>query len=142
MSLQPPPIYAPIIDDQGKATLPWILFFNQQFTGDTGDSWTPNFANLTVTGTPTFSGTIYKVSKNLAYFTAVITPATDTTSTAGTTYIDNFPLTVNKDGSCLAVGANVGGTAGMCVASNNRIYTPAWTSISVPVTVCGLIEAS
>lgn len=147
MSVQPPPIYDPIskIDEQGKTDgkigLPWILFFNQVFSGDAGTAWTPAFTSLTVTGTPTFTGTLYKISSSLIFFTAVITPATNTSSTAQTTYINNFPLTIRKDGGCLAVGNSSGGV-GMAVASTKRIYTPAWTNVTTPVTISGLIEAS
>ncbi len=142
LALNPPPIYMPLVGDDGKATMPWILFFNQNFTGDTGKDWTPSFVSLASTGTPTFSGRIYKVSDNLLFFTAVITPATDTTSTAGTTYIANPPFTILRDGTCSAAGGNVGSLTGMCTAATNRIFVPAWTSAVVPITVTGLIEAS
>ena len=131
-----------MIDNQGKPTLPWILFFNQLFTGDTGQSWTPSFTSLTSTGTPTFAGKFYKISSELVYFTAVVTPATNTTATAGVTYINNPPVSINRDGACLAAAANLGGLSGMCVASSNRIYVPGWSAVTVPVTVSGLMEAS
>lgn len=142
MSINPPPIYMPVGGDDGKATTQWVLFFNQMFTGDTGNDWTPNFVSLGSTGTPTFSGRYYKLSSGLIYFTAVVTPATDTTSTAGTTYIKDLPFTILRDGTCLAAAANVGGFNGMCTAATNRIYVPAWTSAVTAVTVTGLIEAS
>ena len=141
MSVQPPPIYQPIVDANGKVTLPWILFFSQLFGGDAGTPWTPAFTGLTVSGTPTFSGTLYKISNNLIFFTAVIKPGTNTSSVAGTTYINNFPLQINKDGACEAVAAN-SGAVGMAVAATQRIYTPAWTTVTSPVTVTGLLEAS
>lgn len=97
---------------------------------------------LTTVGTPSFAGAIYKISSTLVYFRAVITPATNTSSVAGTTYIDNFPLTINHDGACFAVANNTGANAGMAAAGTGRIYTPAWTTVASPVTVTGILEAS
>lgn len=141
MTVQPPPIYEPVIGQDGKATLPWILFFDQVFTGDAGTSWTPSFTGLTISGTPTLTGTIYRLSSRLVFFSALITPATNTTAVAGTTYIDNFPVTINKDGAILAASAN-SASPGMAVAASQRIYTPAWSALTTPVTVSGLLEAS
>lgn len=101
-SVQPPPIQHPVIDEGSLATLPWILFFNQVFSGDTGTDWTPSFTSLTETGTPTITGRYYKFGA-LVYFYVLVTPATDTSATAGTTYINNFPLDVTSDGACFAV---------------------------------------
>lgn len=136
------PIYEPVIEEDGKARLPWILFFNSIFTGDTGTVWTPTFTNLTITGTPTITGKIYKIGQSLAYFSVRIVPATDTASVAGTTYINNFPLTLKADGACLAVSGLLGSNAGMCDSATNRIYVPVWTAVTVPLTVVGIVEAS
>lgn len=141
--VSPPPTYNPLIEDQsGNASLRWILFFNSIYTGDTGTDWTPTFTNLTTVGTPTITGRYFRISQNLVYFSVVITPATSTTATAGTTYIDNFPLDITTDGACLAVSGGAGTPAGQCVASNNRIYVPAWSAVTVPLTIIGLVEAS
>jgi hypothetical protein len=138
-----PPTQQPLVDKNGAATLMWMLFFNGMFEGDAGEDWTPTLANLTeVGGAATKSGRLYQINQNLVYFTATITPVTNTSSTAGTTYINNFPLTLAADAACLAVAGNVGlGAAGHIVASNNRIYTPAWATITTPVTVIGLAAA-
>lgn len=142
MSLEPPPIYENIADQSGKASLAWILFFQNQFNGDAGTSWTPTFQNLTTTGTPTIRGKYFKLSKYLTYFSVNITPATDVSATAGTTYIDNFPLTINNDGVVFAVTGNLGDGPGHVVASNNRIYIPSLSAVTVPITLVGLMEAS
>lgn len=139
-SVQPPPIQHQVIDEGGLLTLPYILFFNQIFGGDTGTDWTPTFTSLTQTGTPTITGRYYKIGA-LVYFYVVVTPATDTTATAGTTYINNFPLDVTSDGACLAVSGLLGGSVGMVEASTNRIYVPAWSAVTVPLTVVGLVVA-
>lgn len=137
-----PPINEPILDNKGNLNLSWLMFFNQISIGDTGTEWTPAFTSLAETGTATFSGIYYKISQRLTYFRSVVTPATDTSSTAGTTYINNFPLTINANGQCLASSGTAGSvTAGSVVASSNRIYVPGWSAITVPVTITGLIEA-
>lgn len=137
-----PPTYTQMVDKDGKVTIPWALFFEQIYKGDQGNSWTPLATDLTVTGTPTFTGTYYQISSKLVFFHLKITPATDTSSVAGTTYFTGLPFTIAADGFCTAQSSNLGDPTGMVVASNQRIYTPAWTSISVPVTVTGVVEAS
>ena len=149
-SISPPPLYEPVVEKSDDpainthiATPAWALFFNSIFTGDTGTDWTPTFQNLGSTGTPTFSGRHYRIGRSLSYFRIVITPATNTTSVSGTTYCDNFPLTMRGDGVCFSVdpAAGVGGSIGVCQESNNRIYTPSWTSVTNPVIIIGMVEA-
>jgi len=142
VSVQPPPIYEILSNEEGKAELPWTLFFNQVYDGDAGTAWTPTFQNLGTTGTPTITGRYYRLSNYLNFFSITITPATDTTSTAGTTYCDNFPLAVSNDGACIGVGGALGLGAGIVQGTTGRIYPPAWTSVTVPVTIVGLVEAA
>lgn len=147
-NIQPPPIYQGLFDTtqqpiNGKATLPWILFFNQVFTGDLGTAWTPTFLNLTTVGTPTITGTYYRIGQGLVYFSVRILPATSTTSVAGTTQITNFPLKFNADGACLAVaGGGGGGNPGQMLANTTIIDVPSWTAVTVPLTIVGFGEAS
>lgn len=145
----PPPIYQPLIDAtdpkniSGVATVPWIAFFNSIFNGDAGADWTPTFTNLTVVGTsPVLTGRVYQISKYLSIFKAKVVPGTNTSATAGVTYIDNFPLTATGDGICFAVSGLLGTNSGMVEAATNRIYVPAWTTVTVPLTIIGLVEAS
>lgn len=143
-SIKSPPIYEPLADStNGIASLPWILFFNSLFTGDTGEVWTPSFTNLTVVGNaPTITGTIYRIGRSLAYFRIKVVPGTNTSSVAGTTYVNNFPLIMTADGACLAVSGLLGSISGMCDQSSNKIYVPTWTTVTVPLTVVGIVEAS
>lgn len=142
-SVKPPPIYAPIADgDTGLLTLPWILFLNSLFTGDTGTTWQPSFTNLTITGTPTITGRYYQIGRSLCYFKVKIVPATDTSSTAGSTYINNFPLTMNGDGACFAISGLLGSSSGACDSASNHVYVPAWAAVIVPLTIVGIVEAS
>lgn len=140
--LQAPPIYQPLLDNVGKATMPWVLFFNQLFFGDTGVDWTPSFTNLTQVGTPTITGKYYKISQSLVYFRVRIVPGTSTSSTAGTTYINNFPLSMTGDGACIAVSGLLGATPGMCDQASNHVYVPAWSVVTVPLSIVGMVEAS
>ncbi len=141
MKVPPIPTNEQMIDNRGNLTIPWLNFFQGLYNGDTGTEWTPTFVGLAETGTATFTGRIYRIGQRLAYFTITVTPATDTTSTAGVTYCDNFPMTLSANGTCLASSGVIGSSGGMCLASSNRIYTPAWAAFTTPVTVAGLVEA-
>lgn len=141
MTTNPAPITNPVVDENGLPTLPWTLFFNQNFEGDAGTLWTPNFVSLTGS-TTSITGIFYRLSQYLVYFSMTITPNGNTSSTAGTTYVDNFPLTFRNDGFNTVVSGTGGGGIGMNVRSNNRIYVPGWTNISVPLIIPGIVEAT
>lgn len=141
-AVTPAPIYDPVVDQTGRARPSWILYFNSLFEGDSGESWTPQFTSLTTVGTPTITGTYYKIGQYLVYFVINITPGTNTSSTAGTTYVGNFPLTFTGNGACAAVSGLLGGSLGMIDRASNRIYVPAWTTVTAPLTVVGFCEAS
>ena len=142
MTTQAPPIYEPVVEQDGKPRLPWILFFNQMFDGDPGKEWTPTFTDLTEVGTPTITGRYYKLTKYLTFFHVNITPDTSTTATAGTTYIDNYPLQFTNDSVNWAVTGGLGDGPGHIVSATNRIYTPGWSAVTVPLTIIGFGEAT
>lgn len=138
MSIEPPPITDLMIEQNGLARIPWILFFNNIFEGDGGTDWTPTFTSLGSTGTPTITGRYFRITQRLALFFVTITPATNTSSTAGTTYISNFPLVFSYNSICLVgTGSGAVQAIGGIRASDNRIYTPAWTNETIPLTVVG-----
>jgi len=140
MTTNPAPITNPVVDESGLPTLPWTLFFNQNFEGDTGTSWSPNFVNLTGS-TSNITGIFYRLSQYLTYFSINITPDGNTSATAGTTYVDNFPLTFRNDGFNTVVSGTGGGTIGSNERTSNRIYVPGWSNISIPLVVVGIVEA-
>lgn len=142
MTVTPAPIIEPVIEESGLPTIPWISFFNSLYEGDSGEVWSPEFTNLTTVGTPTITGSYYRIGQFLTYFRITVTPATSTTSTAGTTYVGNFPLTFAGDGACLAVSGLLGGSAGMIDRASNRIYVPAWSAVTVPLSIVGFAEVS
>ena len=141
MPLSPAPITQKISNKDGLPTLPWVLFFNQNFEGDAGEAWSPNFVGLTISGTPTITGRFYRLSQYLVFFKIDIEPDTSTSATAGSTYVDNFPLGVTGNGFCTVVAGNTGGSIGMVRASDKRIYVPAWTNVTDTVSVLGICEA-
>ena len=143
MTTESPPIRDNLIeDDTGAISMPWILFFNQTFNGDSGAAWTPTFTDLTESGTPTITGRYYQLSKYVTYFNIIVTPGTNTSAVAGTTYVDNFPLTAYSNGICGTVSNRLGGSLGMVEATSNRIYVPAWTTLTTPVNIIGIVEAT
>lgn len=138
--LEPPPLYDQMIDESGKAKWSWSMFFQKLYQGDSGTNWTPTFTNLTTVGSPVISGTYYRLTRSLTYFSINITPATSTTSVAGTTYC-NYPLKLNNNGICFAVTGLLGSGSGMCDKASNNIYVPAWSAVTVPITIIGFVEA-
>lgn len=141
MTIGAPPLYEKISGEDGKPKRAWYQFFDDVFKGDPGDVWVPTFQNLTTVGTPTFSGAVYAVSHYLKLFRVTIVPGTSTSATAGSTYIDNCPVTFNYDGIVFAVSGGTGAGPGHVIASNNRIYVPSWTVVTVPLTLLGIVEA-
>ena len=140
MTTSPAPITQAVVDQTGLPTLPWTLFFNQNFTGDTGNNWDVNFIGLT--GNAEASGRYYRISQSLVYFTINIIPDGNTSAVSGTTYVDNFPLTFSGNGFNTVVSGDAGGAVGINRASDKRIYVPTWTDVSAPLTVIGLVEAT
>lgn len=142
-TVKPFPTYAQIVDENQKATIPALLFFDQIFRGDAGADWTPVATNLTTVGAaPTITGRVYQLSRSIAAFMINIIPGTNTSSTAGSTYFTGFPLTMNGDGVCAAVSGLLGGGNGMCDRASNRIYPPSWSAVTVSLTIIGIVEAS
>lgn len=140
MTITPPPLYDPITDKEGYPPKSWMEWLTAVYDGDVGDTWTPAFTNLTTVGSPTITGRYYRLLRRLCYFSVLIVPGTNTSAVAGSTYINNFPLTFTGDGPCFAVTGLLGDGPGHIVASNNRIYTPPWTTVTVPLTVIGIGE--
>jgi hypothetical protein len=139
--VQLPPQTEPLVDEDKFPTLNYASFFDGLATGDTGTIWTPTFVGLTEVGTAIKTGIYFRQTSKLAYFRITITPATSTTAVLGTTYCDNFPLTITSDGAANTVSGFTAATAGI-TASNKRIYTAAWAAIVTPIIITGTIEVS
>ncbi len=142
MTQNAPPLNQPLLNSDGSIPMQWILFFNQIYFGDAGQAWTPTFNSLTTVGaTPAISGRVYQLSKYLTMFTAKIIPGTNTSAVAGTTFIDNFPFIMQGNGICFAVSGRLGSSSGMCEQATNKIWVPAWTTVTVPLSLVGFVEA-
>lgn len=135
-----PPRTETLIDDDKFATLNWLAFFEDVAVGDVGTTWTPTFVGLTETGgTATKTGRYWRLSNTLAYFRIVITPVTDTSAVNGTTYCDNFPLTITAAGACFTISGFTAGISGI-TSADKRIYPTTWTTITTPITLTGIVE--
>lgn len=137
-----PPKTEPLVDKKdGFATLNWNVFFEQIADGDAGTTWAPTFTGLTEVGTAVKTGIYYRLNKKLVYYRIVITPGTNTSATLGTTYCNNFPLTMTGNGAnvtCSGYTASVSGTT----SSDKRIYTASWSLITTPITIVGIAEVT
>lgn len=138
--VEKPPILVPFFDQNGLISREWNLYFQFLSIGDPGTLWTPTFSGLT--GSPTITGYWYQMGMYQAFFTATINGTS--ASTAGTTYISNFPDTINTDSVILAANSttNIGIGTGIARAANQRIYTPTWAVTSQIVTVSGTIQTT
>jgi hypothetical protein len=139
--VQLPPKTEELVDENKFPTLTWISFFDGLASGDTGTVWVPTFVDLTETGAATKTGVYFRLTSTLVYFRITITPATNTSAVAGTTYCSNFPLTITSAGVAVSLSSFTAAVAGI-TASNKRIYTGTWTAITSPVTMVGLMEVS
>lgn len=143
--IKPPPTYDNIISaNTGKVTPSWLIFFDQLFSGDKGQAWTPTFSGLTYTGgAPTLSGYYYQLSSKVCKFNIVIVPSSgNSTSMAAAGYVSNFPLTFALDDPCFVCTNAPSVASGVCDSTNNRILLPTWTTITSKITIIGTVIAS
>ena len=93
-------------------------------------TWTPGVGNLTITGTPTFTGTYTKIGR-IVYFSANLSTTGTITSTAGTSFINSgFPYVsalavyyvtpVINGGTIASIGNGLTGISG----GSTIIYMP------------------
>jgi hypothetical protein len=132
-----------MIQPNGFVTKEWNEFFLRLVNGDPGQLWDPTFTGLTVVGDVTYSGKWYQLGRYQAYFSVTITSEGGTSaSTAGTTYIDNFPGNINADSVVLAANSttNIGIGTGNADSADGRIYTPSWVATTDTITISGTVE--
>jgi hypothetical protein len=101
-------------------------------------TFTPVPSNLTVVGTPTYTGYYTRIGR-VIYFSMNIVSTTSTTSAADSTTFSaaGFPVIVNDGGAfgtCTAVNRGNTGSLGVgqIVFSGGAttIFTPAWTAVA------------
>jgi len=97
-------------------------------------TWTPSPTNLTVVGTPTYTGKYTRIGRQVTCI-ACIDSTTSTTATAGSTSFSGLPFTAaavagNNGGNGIVVDTNtvtqVG--SGYIFTANNRFYVTGWTA--------------
>lgn len=99
-------------------------------------TWTPSFTNLTVVGSPTYTGSYTKIGR-MVYFQIGISGATSTASTANSTYVSNLPFSANGISVCGATNGNVANYGTGYVAST-YVYPPTWTTTGLSIAITGV----
>lgn len=123
-------------DENAKCDMKWLLFFQTLLNGDVGTAFSPEFVGLASTGTPTITGVYYQNAGFIDFYVR-ITPVTDTSSTAGTTY---FVLPFQPTSDCVAFTTTEYNSAlGAIQASTRRVYPPSWDNITTPITISGRV---
>lgn len=146
MAVGEAPINARMIEDSdaekkgagyGKPRLPWIRWFQDLQQGDRGNGFVPIISGLGGVGTPVVAGAFYS---NMGWtdFWIEIIPGTSTSSVAGVTYFE-LPVDVKVGAPNFATSGAVLIGAGAIDAGTNRIYTPAWTGVTQPITITGRV---
>lgn len=100
-------------------------------------TWTPTATNVTVTGTPTYSGTYTRVG-NRVFFEIGITTTGTNAFTGNSTYV-TLPsgLTPTVGGSCSAVATNTTSVGHCYISTTGRVYLPTWAASSQTVYISG-----
>jgi hypothetical protein len=102
-------------------------------------TWTPSQTNLTVVGSPTYTGVYTKIGR-VVYWWLRVSSSTSTASTANSTYFTGLEalFTPALVSPCMAVNdGNITSLGNGAVLTNGRVYTPTWAA-SASVVVSGL----
>ena len=109
----------------------------------TEGTWTPTWTGLTVVGAPTYTGRYTRIGR-LVFFTVEIAAggANTTASTAGTTFVNNLPLTSAQRGALVAVNENtvVSFGVGLVALAATNAFTPTWAATNANILVSGWYE--
>ena len=93
-------------------------------------TFTPTFTNLTVVGTPTYTGRYTKVGR-LVTFTLRIQSTTTTSSSAGATYFTQPFAQFSNRGTITAANGNATASYGVgLIADDGNCYLPTWVAIA------------
>lgn len=137
MTISQAPIADRVLDDLGKFRPSWVEYFSGLNRGDVGTTWNPVTANLTSTGTPVITGVYYQ-NNGFTDFAVKIVPATDTSSTLGSTTIA-IPFNATADVPVFVV-TGTSAASGVLTASSKTIFLPTWTAITSPITITGRVK--
>jgi hypothetical protein len=90
-------------------------------------TWTPSFSGLTVTGSPTYSGTYTKIGRAVYVNWVILTGGTATTSsTANSTSFSGLPFTIASSGVMSVSSNNISNIGVGMLYSGTTAYTPTW----------------
>lgn len=104
-------------------------------------TWVPAFTNLTVVGTPTYTGRYTRIGK-IVHFVVTITATTSTASTAGSTYLNNLPIAAAYASVCVACENTVVDRGNGYIDASNKVYLPTWAASAYVITVSGWYEVA
>jgi hypothetical protein len=98
-------------------------------------TWTPSFFNLTVVGTPTYTGKYTKIGRQVS-FVLQIQSTTSTASSLGSTGF-SLPFNAADRSTISAVQSSAGATYGVgLIFTDGNAYPPTWAA-NADVTVSG-----
>lgn len=123
----------------------WARFFTdtQRILGTLYDyaGFSPAFTDLTLSGGDfTVSGRYY-TDRNLLFFQVLLTPdgSATSSSTAGTTYLNNLPVTVAAHGPVTVVNYTTKAVIGTSIADagTSNAYLPTWSGLNATILIFG-----
>jgi hypothetical protein len=92
-------------------------------------TWTPSPTNLTVVGTPTYTGTYVKIGRQVTC-TLNVKSTTTTASTVGSTYFSGLPFATSGFSVLSAVNHGSVASYGNGSVQSNVAYTPTWPAVA------------
>jgi hypothetical protein len=96
-------------------------------------TWTPSFTDLTVVGTPTYTGLYTKIGR-VVYFSVRIQSTTTTASTVGVTVMSSFPFVIATGENTVLSAVNFDTLASLPngtitkSAGSTIAYLPTWAA--------------
>ena len=93
-------------------------------------TWTPTFTNLTIVGTPTYTGKYTRIGRMVS-FTLRIKSTTSTSSSAGATYFNQPIVQFSNRGTLTAANGNASASYGVgLIADDGNCYLPTWVTVA------------
>ena len=103
--------------------------------------WTPSPTNLTVIGTPTYTGTYTRIG-NIVKVLLTISATSSTASTAGATSFTGLPYTPAYIEVCMAANNGIQSYGNGVVSTSGQIFTPTWAATAAVVNVSFTYQTS
>lgn len=92
-------------------------------------TWTPSPTNLTVVGTPTYTGTYTRVGRLVTLFLKVSSTVT-TAATLNSTYFSGLPFTPALGAASSSVGESVENYGSGLIFTDSKWYMPSWAAVA------------